>query len=90
MESEYEETERRLMQLSEELVRLNCEMSVHLQVRKLSRVLFQDVTRSHVSFFVLGHRRQVQLLPHVLPAFVVESVDDLPMSAGSLGAGLQC
>ncbi len=32
MEKEYEETERRLQQLSDELVALNCEMMVHLQV----------------------------------------------------------
>ncbi len=32
VEKEYEETERRLMQLSEELVSLNCEMMIHLQV----------------------------------------------------------
>ena len=32
MEKEYEETERRLMELSSELVSLNCEMMIHLQV----------------------------------------------------------
>ncbi len=32
MEKEYEETERRLMELSSQLVSLNCEMMIHLQV----------------------------------------------------------
>ena len=32
MEKEYEETERRLMELSSELVSLNCEMMIHLRV----------------------------------------------------------
>lgn len=32
VEKEYEETERRLMELSSELVSLNCEMMIHLQV----------------------------------------------------------
>ena len=35
VEKEYEETERRLLELSSELQRLNCEMQVHLQVRTL-------------------------------------------------------
>ncbi len=34
IEKEFEENERRLMELSSELVTLNCEMQVHLQVRK--------------------------------------------------------
>ena len=32
VEKEYEETERRLMELSSELVSLNCEMLIHLGV----------------------------------------------------------
>ena len=34
IEKEFEENERRLMELSSELVALNCEMQVHLQVRR--------------------------------------------------------
>ena len=33
VEKEYEETESRLMDLSTELVSLNCDMMIHMQVR---------------------------------------------------------
>ena len=32
VEKEYEDTERRLLALSDELIALNCEMNIHLQV----------------------------------------------------------
>ena len=50
VEKEYEETERRLQQLSDELVSLNCEMMIHLQVKRESRVTMSSQRRLSASF----------------------------------------
>ena len=43
IEKEFEDNERRLMELSSELVGLNCEMQVHLQVKKIGMKTLQGL-----------------------------------------------
>ena len=59
IEKEFEDNERRLMELSSELVGLNCEMQVHLQVKKLGIPSLQQL---FIDIFV-GIQIQDTLLP---------------------------